>query len=124
MGDKVTIKVLLNMTSRFAPYSQRDRLYEALVFESGLPACGDVHRLLEIVFEQLNIDEPKALWATEYRNHRNRSLSVGDVVVVGEQAWGVDRFGWTPVSVSVHQIFHHVGWIDANEQVLAQPRSE
>jgi len=29
-----------------------------------------------------------------YRKRRNRSLSVGDVVVVGEVAYCCDRFGW------------------------------
>jgi hypothetical protein len=109
MSDKVTVKVLLNQTSRFMAYSAGDRLVQALVFESGFPACGSVDRLLNIVFEQLNIDEPRADWAIRYRVERNRSLSVGDVVVVGEQAWAVDSVGWTPVSVEAGQVWYDVG---------------
>ena len=118
MPDKnvVTIKVLHNNTSRFGPYTVGDSLSEAITFESALPACGDIHRLLEIVFHQLNIDEPKALWAIEYRRRRNRSLSVGDVVTVGEQAWAVDSVGWTSVSIEAHQVWRYV-----DETVYAQP---
>jgi hypothetical protein len=120
---KVTIKVYHNLTSRFMPYTIGDKLYEAIVFESGLPACGSMERLLEIIWHQLNIDEPHALWAIEYRRRRNRSLSVGDVVAIGEQAWAVDRFGWTSISIGAQQIWHYVGDV-ADGPVLAQPRQE
>ncbi|KQH76617.1 hypothetical protein AO501_10530 [Mycobacterium gordonae] len=52
----------------------------------------------EIVFEQLNIDEPEHIWALRYRLAGHRSLSVGDVVVTGETAWAVESVGWKPVS--------------------------
>ena len=112
MSDKVTVKVLLNQVSRFMPYSAGDALVQALAFETGFPACGSVERLLNIVFEQLNIDEPQADWAVRYRAERNRSLSVGDVVVVGEQAWAVERWGFTPVSVAAHQVWYDMGEVE------------
>ena len=50
------------------------------------------------VFEQLNIGGdmgvPAEPWTIEYRHNRNRSLSVGDVVVIGECAFSVESFGW------------------------------
>lgn len=55
-------------------------------------------RALEDVFAQLNIDSPTADWAVAYRAERNRSLSVGDVVVIGETAWAVASFGWDRIS--------------------------
>lgn len=56
--------------------------------------------VLNQAFEQLNIDYPTAEWAKEYRARRNRSLSVGDVVVVGEQAYACEPVGWKPVTLS------------------------
>lgn len=57
-------------------------------------------RILNQAFRELNIDEPTEDWAKEYRANRNRSLSVGDVVVVGEVAYAVERMGWKQVSLS------------------------
>lgn len=51
----------------------------------------------QIVFEQLDIDEPEHLWALRYRLAGHRSLSVGDVVVLGETAWTVEPIGWKPL---------------------------
>jgi hypothetical protein len=57
-----------------------------------------VKAALEHVFDQLNIDEPSAAWAQHYRLAGRRSLSVGDVVVIGETAWAVAAAGWDPIS--------------------------
>ena len=54
--------------------------------------------VLEIVFEQLNIDQPQQRWAVEYRAGGYRSLSVGDVVAVGETAWACCSLGWRRLS--------------------------
>lgn len=53
---------------------------------------------LETIFEQLNIDEPTAPWAIKYRLARHRSLSVGDVVALGETAWACASVGWDRVT--------------------------
>ncbi len=53
---------------------------------------------LEIVFEQLNIPYPQHTWAIDYRRAGHRSLSVGDVVVLGETAWACAAVGWTPIT--------------------------
>jgi len=61
-------------------------------------------RALEDVFCQLNIDEPTAPWAIDYRANRNRSLSVNDVVVIGETAWRCAPFGWQRTTLDSAQI--------------------
>jgi hypothetical protein len=53
---------------------------------------------LEIIFEQLNINNPQQPWAIAYRRAGQRSLSVGDVVALGETAWACASVGWTPIS--------------------------
>jgi len=107
--EGVTVKVLLNLQSRFLPYTEGDRLFHALEFVSPLPNCGHMEMLLMIVFEQLNIPEPTADWAIEYRAKRNRSLSVGDVVVIGEQAWACEPRDWKSVSVNANQVWYDLG---------------
>jgi hypothetical protein len=57
-----------------------------------------VKAALRHVFEQLNIVPPTAAWAHHYRLARRRSLSVGDVVVIGETAWACAACGWTPIT--------------------------
>ena len=59
-----------------------------------------VDAALNVVFEQLNIDDPEHIWALRYRLAGNRSLSVGDVVVTGETAWVVAPIGWKPISAA------------------------
>lgn len=58
---------------------------------------------LERVFEQLNVGGQPGFpaaepWCVEYRHNGNRSLSVGDVVVVGGTAYAVDSFGWHSIT--------------------------
>jgi hypothetical protein len=126
-GDTIPVKVLLNTTSGFMPYGHHvkpDILCQALSFDSPPPACGSMKRLLDIIYAQLNMDEPQAEWAIEYRRRRNRSLSVGDVVVLGEQAWAVDNTGFTPVAVEASQIWLYLGVAGDGGPVYAQPREE
>lgn len=52
---------------------------------------------LETIFDELN-EEPNTTWAQDYRAAGNRSLSVGDVVVLGETAWVVAPVGYARVS--------------------------
>ena len=77
-------------------------LYEAARFDLavGLHAPGPaaVTAALEEIFCQLNIDTPTAAWALQYRLAGHRSLSVGDVVTLGETAWACAPLGWTPLT--------------------------
>jgi hypothetical protein len=70
----------------------------------GLSGCGQVSRLLDIMWKQLNIDLPQTDWAQQYSREGNRSLSVGDVLVVSEEAWAAEPTGWRRVSVSADQV--------------------
>jgi len=82
-------------------YTEGDSLVEVFRFNAGTPACGNMLRLLAIIFEQLNIPNPTADWAQEYQRH-NRALNTGDVVIIGEQAWACDMWEWRPLSRIAH----------------------
>ncbi len=102
----VTVTVYLTdarASGGFDPATAALRL--AVTFELDARVTGDprenVYLILRAVFEQLNIggDLIAASDYTErYRAGGNRSLSVGDVVVVGESAFAVGRWGFDPIS--------------------------
>lgn len=80
-------------------------LHPVLRFELPVPAGGPpseaaITATLETVFEQLNIDDPTESWALKYRLAGHRSLSVGDVVCIGETAWAVDISGWQTLTTA------------------------
>jgi hypothetical protein len=56
----------------------------------------DVHQILDWCFTEFNVGDGEH--AKAYRAKRLRSLSVGDVVVVGESAWACESVNWSPVS--------------------------
>lgn len=88
-------------------YQPGDALREAARFAvapSLLDARDGQYAVLEMVFRELNIDEPAEAWAREYRTRRNRSLSVGDVVQIGECAYAVASCGWDNVALRAEQI--------------------
>lgn len=87
---------------RFVPETALLRL--AAKFRVELPddAPSTPIPLLERVFEQLNVGGdlvPAEPWTLRYRLARNRSLSVGDVVVVDGSAYTVARFAWDPITL-------------------------
>lgn len=67
----------------------------ATVLSAGAPILA-----LEHVYEQLNRGSGAILepWASEYLIGTNRSLSVGDVVVIGETAYAVAGFGFDRIT--------------------------
>ena len=71
--------------------------------------AAQIKAALETVFEQLNIDDPDQPWAIKYREAGHRSLSVGDVVAIGETAWAVAGCGWDLITADeLHDaIYHH-----------------
>lgn len=103
MSKNVTVKILHN-THPNKTYANGDPMEQVLTFDSPFPACGHVKMLLQIVFRQLNIDDPSIDWAWRYRAQGHRSLTVGDVVIINEKAWTVDPRGWREVIVHEHQI--------------------
>lgn len=74
----------------------------------GQPLSRIVKTALETVFEQLNIDDPTTEWALKYRLAGHRSLSVGDVVVIGETAWACANSGWDLITAEqLHDAIYH-----------------
>lgn len=69
-----------------------------------LPTDEDMQDLAEQAFRMFN-DHPADAWeqnhTTRYYDAGNRSLSVDDVVVVGEVAMACDALGWLFVSLPV-----------------------
>jgi hypothetical protein len=118
--DQVTVKIMHRVRTSGIPFwsdfDPADGFVQAYSFTTGFPQCGHVEMLVRIVFMELNIDEPHAPWAVEYRARRNRSLSAGDVVVVGEQAFACNRVGWQPVRLAGEQVLAidvtHMEWED------------
>src|SRR5690242_7870475 len=102
----VTVKVLHN-EGYF--YTAASRLTKVLEFESDFPACGHPQMLLDFVYRQLtNTDDPDTDWddldwANRYRADE-RALDIGDVVIVGEQAWAIESIAWRRVTVHASQI--------------------
>ena len=75
---------------------------------TGQPHPDHIKAALETVFEQLNIDDPTAIWALKYRLAGQRSLSVGDVVVIGETAWACAPSGWHLITADqLHDAIYH-----------------
>lgn len=55
-----------------------------------------IMKTLEWCFEEFNVGGTD--YAHEYRARGNRSLSVGDVVVVGEAAYACENVGWKRIT--------------------------
>lgn len=104
------IKVLLNATSRFMPYSDGDELDLVLDMEACDEHAPQCPEMLNAIFVELNIDEPRTDWGKDYRNARNRSLSVGDVITVGEMAYACEPMGWRAVTVRAEQVIDGQPW--------------
>lgn len=98
---EVKVKVLLNDMGLFLSYTPGDLLHEAAVFDMDLGHTSRVEVLLEQVWVQLNIDLPQTEWAKKYRAEGNRSLSMGDVICVGETAWTPVTVGWRDITGEV-----------------------
>lgn len=78
------------------PYLPGDPLLEVWVTTSPFAGHSDAAKVAEVVLEQtfrrLNIDHPDD-WT-------QRSMSVGDVIVVGETAWLCGAAGWSAVDIA------------------------
>lgn len=105
------LTVYLNLDSRFFEFKPGDMLRptDRLAKVICLPNLPDklllnVDDTLEMVFGQLNMPEPEQHWAKVYRMAGNRSLSVGDVVQLGEAAYAVANAGFKPVSITAEQV--------------------
>lgn len=86
-------------TGTLAPRSMEQAAAFSLTLAGRDPAQRQkaIMAALETIFDELN-EEPTQQWATDYRAAGNRSLSVGDVVVLGETAWVVAPVGYEGVA--------------------------
>lgn len=107
LEDCLTVQVWLNMDapdSFIYGWQPGHMMRFACAFAANMDDLFDTDaawhvRLLERVFEQLNVDEPTEPWAKAYRADHAARLSVGDVVVVGEVAYACESVGWKQVSL-------------------------
>jgi hypothetical protein len=110
-GDRALrtqVAVYLNEgEDHFNGYRDGDALHKVYEYElSGTPdpeaIAGQAFRMFNAPEECLVDDERQH--AMRYRAGQNRSLSVGDVVVVGEVALAVARAGFDSMSISSEQV--------------------
>lgn len=81
-------------------FSDRRGYRKTVEFELPDDSERDHTKVLEHIFEQLNVGGelvPAEPWTVEYREGLNPSLSVGDVVILGDKPWYCARFGWEPL---------------------------
>jgi hypothetical protein len=103
---KATVWHKIDHNTMFQPYEAGHRVEPVFEFELGrdewLHLTGSqapdaaVLEFAENAFAAFNHQPPQG-WETRSRAYNtagNRSLSVGDLVVIGEVAWAVERFGF------------------------------
>jgi hypothetical protein len=79
----------------WTPYKAGDEVYHAVTY-TGADAEDLVH--CERAFENFNVGDPHDnAVVREYRDAGNRSLSMGDVVVIDDRAYTCAAVGWARV---------------------------
>lgn len=97
---KVDIKIYLNdgedhfmgFRNNFANNPELTLVHK---FQVEVPAP-NVHQILDWCFTEFNVGTSG--YAMAYRAKQLRSLSVGDVVTVGEGAWACEPAAWVPIT--------------------------
>lgn len=79
-----------------------------LAFVNRLPGPQGMVRVLEYVFEHTNL-RTEAL-GKAFSDKMLRSVSVGDVVVIGEMAWACESVGWE--RITTEQLNNAIIWDD------------
>jgi hypothetical protein len=78
----------------FMAYQPGDVMFRAIDYSLGTEGLTDA-QICEEAFKMFNVGDPvRNITVRRYRNARNRSLSVGDVVVIDGRAYACARFGW------------------------------
>lgn len=90
--DQVAITIWHSRTSRFSTWNLSDPMEKVFTFFIPAEATHDPELVLEEAFETFNIGQTAL--ARDYFSRRLRTLSVGDVVAIGESAWACDSVGW------------------------------
>jgi hypothetical protein len=107
----VTVNVkVFHKTDReniFQEYEPGHRLLHVFEFGTPLLDTHNVMRLLDEIFAATN-DHPYPGWehisVRYHQDCRLRSLSVGDVVVIGESAYCCDRIGWSSTVIPTQEV--------------------
>ena len=87
----------------FKKFADVPELHKVFEFEfempkSSFPATGNpVQDILHMCYTEFNVGGLLGK-EQEYRARGNRSLSIGDVVIVGETAWACEDVGWKLVT--------------------------
>lgn len=87
----------------FRGYEAGDQMF--LAFEYVVPDGDDHRAVLNEAFELFNVGTNQI--AREYRAKHNRSLSVGDVVVIDDVAYSCDSLGWSQLDDFVPVLSAH-----------------
>lgn len=93
-------------------FANKPELTMVYSFETSFPAP-NMHMILDWCFHEFNVGTGEH--AKVYRDKQLRSLSVGDVVVVGETAWACESLGWSPVSSE--ELSNAIIWDDEKDAV-------
>ncbi|QXN74357.1 hypothetical protein SEA_CAFASSO_142 [Gordonia phage Cafasso] len=107
MSDQLTVVIYHNRSrDNFRGYQDDHRLVRVFDYQTKLRSpeaiCEHAFMVFNAPEETLEIDD--FLLAVGYRERELRSLSVGDVVVIGETAWACDRIGWKHVRLTAEQV--------------------
>lgn len=84
------------------PYEPGDRLVKGWTGETDLAFPHEMRALEEIYFRHNHDDRPDGQMCP--------SMSIGDVVIVGEGAWSVDHIGFVPVTVDPADLITDRTW--------------
>jgi hypothetical protein len=79
----------------FQPYEPGDVMHLAFEYRDDAPDAEDMV-VCERAFRWFNVEDNNPI-VRKYRAAGNRSLSVGDVVVIEGRAYGCGRFGWDAI---------------------------
>jgi hypothetical protein len=114
LEEGIPVKVYLNRNERESfmyGWSPGHPLELAAEYQSpygdeidGIENAPGIAGILNQTFRELNIDFPETDWGKDYRHRGMRSLSVGDVVVIGELAYACERVGWKCVSLQAEDV--------------------
>lgn len=100
MAKQIRVQILHNQNERdsfFYGYKEGDPLVRVYDAEKALPYREHAVVSLEFIFEQNQwIGDAKRPWYDDAR-----SLSVGDVIVLHDQAYACERIGFRPIDLEL-----------------------
>jgi hypothetical protein len=123
--DMVTVKIYLNdgedhffgFKNDFANNPELTMVHsfevDAFLF-AGHVKYDAISNIREWVYTELNVGVTSEL-AREYRAKMLRSLSVGDVIVIGETAFACGSYGWD--TITTEELNNAIIWDDDKESV-------